>query len=283
MVEQQLAECNGQSEYALYVKALIKRQHGQILESLHLFQSATSLNPHSAANLKQVGRSLYLLGKHRSAIDVYAEAKKLAKEDWEIWHNEGLCYMYLKEYERAIDAFNQANSIQRHDSTFMQIGKVYTLQEDYQSAIDVYQEALEFSPENAEVSSAVASRVLSRRTHEGVASADSDDHRAALPAARRELQGFRLSGQLPHTRSQECQDDPGGRLDHPGPPGHGRSAHQVPRRGCANAELGAAMEQHWHVLLRQAALRGRNSLLEESAVRNPTRAVAPGYGTGRVR
>eukprot|EP01046_Picozoa_sp_COSAG06_P051687 COSAG06_NODE_8492_length_2152_cov_1.500244_1_plen_382_part_10 len=150
-VEQQLTECNGQSEYALYVKALIKRQNGQILESLHLFQAATSLNPHSASNLKQVGRSLYLLGKHRSAIDVYEEAKKLAQEDWEIWHNEGLCYMYLKEYERAIDAFNNANSIQRHDSTFMQIGKVYTLQEDYQSAIDVYQEALEFSPENAEI------------------------------------------------------------------------------------------------------------------------------------
>eukprot|EP01043_Picozoa_sp_COSAG02_P004109 COSAG02_NODE_105_length_36393_cov_15.694495_14_plen_381_part_00 len=150
-VEEQLAECNGQSEYALYVKALIKRQNGQILESLHLFQNATALNPHSAANLKQVGRSLYLLGKHRSAIDVYEEAKKLATEDWEIWHNEGLCHMYLKEYDRAIDAFNNANSIQRHDSTFMQIGKVYTLQEDYQSAIDVYQEALEFSPENAEL------------------------------------------------------------------------------------------------------------------------------------
>lgn len=151
VVDEQLTECNGQSEYALYVKALIKRQNGQILESLHLFQAATALNPHSAANLKQVGRSLYLLGKHRSAIDVYEEAKKLATEDWEIWHNEGLCHMYLKEYDRAIDAFNNANSIQRHDSTFMQIGKVYTLQEDYQSAIDVYQEALEFSPENAEL------------------------------------------------------------------------------------------------------------------------------------
>ena len=150
-VEEQLTECNGQSEYALYVKALIKRQNGQILESLHLFQAATALNPHSAANLKQVGRSLYLLGKHRPAIDVYEEAKKLASEDWEIWHNEGLCHMYLKEYDHAIDSFNNANSIQRHDSTFMQIGKVYTLQEDYQSAIDVYQEALEFSPENAEL------------------------------------------------------------------------------------------------------------------------------------
>ena len=92
---------------------------------------------------------MFLLGKHKSAIDVYAEAKKLNADDWEIWHNEGLCFVYRKEYDKAIDAFQNANSIQRHDSTFMQLGKVYTLQEDYQAAIDVYQEALEFSPENS--------------------------------------------------------------------------------------------------------------------------------------
>merc|ERR1719263_1327781 len=36
-------------------------------------------------------------------------------------------------------------------SLFMQLGKVYALQEDYKSAIDVFTEALEFSAENAEI------------------------------------------------------------------------------------------------------------------------------------
>jgi len=151
VVETQLQECNNNCEYAMYVKALIKRQRGQIAESLQLFQAATCINPHNVANLKQVGRSLFLLGRHKSAIEVYAEAKKINSEDWEIWHNEALCYTYLKQYEKAIDAFQNANSIQRHDSTFMQLGKVYTLQENYQEAIEIYQEALEFSPENAEI------------------------------------------------------------------------------------------------------------------------------------
>jgi Bardet-Biedl syndrome 4 protein len=151
VIEDQLRSCNGHSEYALYVKALIMRQDGKILESLKCFQMATKLDPHSTANLKQVARSLYLLGKHKAAIDVFEEAKKLSSEDWEIWHNEGLCCVYLKQYDRALDAFQNANSIQRHDSTFMQLGKVYTLQEDYQAAIEVYQEALEFSPENATI------------------------------------------------------------------------------------------------------------------------------------
>jgi len=130
---------------------LIKRQTGEIQESLHLFQAATCLNPQSVANLKQVGRSLYLLGKHKAAIDVYDEAQRIASEDWEILHNKGLCYMYLKQYEKAIDSFRNANQIHRHDATFMQMGKVYTLQEDYKSAIEVYLEALEFSSENPEI------------------------------------------------------------------------------------------------------------------------------------
>ena len=90
----------------------------------------------------------YLLGKHKAAIDVYEEAQRIGIDDWEIWHNKGLCYTYLKQYDTAIDCFKKANAIQRHDTTFIQLGKVYTLQENYKAAIDVYMEALEFSPEN---------------------------------------------------------------------------------------------------------------------------------------
>lgn len=58
VIEEQLKAANGLCEYPVYVKALIRRQQGRIQESLQLFQAATCLNPHSAANLKQVGRSL---------------------------------------------------------------------------------------------------------------------------------------------------------------------------------------------------------------------------------
>jgi Bardet-Biedl syndrome 4 protein len=55
---------------------------------------------------------------------VYDEAQRIGIEDWEIWHNKGLCQMYLKQYEPAAECFRRANSIQRHDATFMQLGKV---------------------------------------------------------------------------------------------------------------------------------------------------------------
>eukprot|EP00937_MAST-01D_sp_MAST-1D-sp2_P001409 g1409.t1 len=151
MIEQQLRECNGVCEYALYVKALILRRQGRAQESLQLFQAAVCLNPHNVSNLKQVGRSLYLLGKHKAALEVFEETQRVAPGDWEVHHNQGLCHMYLKSYDTAIDCFKQANSLHRHDSTFVQLGKVYALKEDYKAAIEVLTEALEFSPENPEL------------------------------------------------------------------------------------------------------------------------------------
>ena len=71
MIETVLGEFNGMCEYPIYIKALIRRQQGQIQESLQLFQAATALNPHNVANLKQVGRSLYLLGKHKAGRSVH--------------------------------------------------------------------------------------------------------------------------------------------------------------------------------------------------------------------
>jgi hypothetical protein len=37
----------------------------------------------------------------------------------EIHHSKGLCLMYVKDYARAIECFKRANSIQRHDVTYM--------------------------------------------------------------------------------------------------------------------------------------------------------------------
>ena len=94
-VERVLHEYRGQSEYPLYVKGsvlgsfgrhtgLIRRQQGKVGEALQLFQAATYLNPRNVDNLKQVGRCLYLLGKHKQALEVYEDAEHMAKEDW-VW------------------------------------------------------------------------------------------------------------------------------------------------------------------------------------------------------
>ena len=45
----------------------------------------------------------------------------------------------------------KANSIEQHDTTVLQLSKVYALQTDYSAAVAVCLEALQFSPDNAEV------------------------------------------------------------------------------------------------------------------------------------
>ncbi len=52
---------------------------------------------------------------------------------------------------RAAEKFVKANSIEQHDSTFLQLGKVYSLQANYRAAVKVCLEALLFCPDNAEV------------------------------------------------------------------------------------------------------------------------------------
>lgn len=151
VIEEQLRASNGQSEYPLYIKALILRQQGRIEESLTTFQAALCMNPQNVNNLKQVGRSLYLLGKHKTALDVFDEAERLSHDDREIWHNKGMCFLYLKLYDKAIECFNNANSIQRHEATFSQLGRVYRLMGNEEEALKVYTDALETSPENPEI------------------------------------------------------------------------------------------------------------------------------------
>jgi len=151
LIDSQLRLTNGQSEYPLYIKASILRQQGRIEEALRIFQAALCLNPLNINNLKQVGRCLYLMGKHKLALDVYNEAEQMADEDREILHNKGMCYLYLKQYPQALESFEAANLIQKHESTFIQMGRVYRLLNKEEEALNIYLEALDTCPQNPEI------------------------------------------------------------------------------------------------------------------------------------
>uniref|UniRef100_A0A8C1A599 Bardet-Biedl syndrome 4 n=1 Tax=Cyprinus carpio carpio TaxID=630221 RepID=A0A8C1A599_CYPCA len=151
IIKEQLHETQGMCEYAVYVQALIMRLEGKIQHSLELFQSCAILNPQSSDNLKQVARSLFLLAKHKAAIEVYNEAARLNQKDWEISHNLGVCYIYTKDFRSTEEQLNLALQLNKHDLTYMMLGKIHLLQGDTEKAIDVYKSAVEFSPENTEL------------------------------------------------------------------------------------------------------------------------------------
>uniref|UniRef100_A0A8C6YAS0 Bardet-Biedl syndrome 4 n=1 Tax=Naja naja TaxID=35670 RepID=A0A8C6YAS0_NAJNA len=138
-------------EYAVYVQALIFRLEGKIHESLELFQTCAILKPRCADNLKQVARSLFLLGKHKAAIEVYNDAAQHNEKDWEIFHNLGVCYMQLKYFNKAKDQLNNALQLNRHDLTYMTLGRIHLMEGDRDAALEIYKKAVEFSPENTEL------------------------------------------------------------------------------------------------------------------------------------
>ncbi len=105
IIDDMLLESKEKSEYSLYAKALILRIKGNIHESLELFKKCHLLNPTNIDYLKQFGRSLYLLGRHKAAIEVFEECLNLDKEDWEVFYYKGLSYKYLRIYDQAISCF----------------------------------------------------------------------------------------------------------------------------------------------------------------------------------
>jgi Bardet-Biedl syndrome 4 protein len=99
-----------------------------------------------------VGRSLYLLGKHKTALEVFDEAEQINSDDREIWHFKGMCYMlFQKQYDKAIECFEVANSLQRNENTFIQLGRIYRILGKEEDALNVYLEAIETCPENPEI------------------------------------------------------------------------------------------------------------------------------------
>lgn len=99
IIENMLHESKGRSEYALYAKALILRVKGNIHESLELIKKCHMLNPTNLDYLKQFGRSLYLLGRHKAAVEVYDECMNIDANDWETHYYKGLSYKYLRIYD----------------------------------------------------------------------------------------------------------------------------------------------------------------------------------------
>ena len=90
LIEKVLKDSDGHCEYATYLKALILRIKGQIHESLDLFKKCHLLDPANPDYLKQFGRSLYLIGRHKLAIDVFDDCLNFDHEDWEVYFYKGL-------------------------------------------------------------------------------------------------------------------------------------------------------------------------------------------------
>ncbi|XP_042211693.1 Bardet-Biedl syndrome 4 protein-like [Homarus americanus] len=167
LIREQLEETRGMCEYANYVQGLILRQEGKIQESFELFQLCNILNPSSVENIKQMARALFLLGRHKLAVEAYLQAEdKLDKPDWELHHNLGVCYMHLKDYDGAREQLIFALEQNKHHQTFAMLAKLYLLENDITSAINTYRAAIEYFPENGDLHTALGLLYMQTGKHQ---------------------------------------------------------------------------------------------------------------------
>uniref|UniRef100_A0A671UKS0 Bardet-Biedl syndrome 4 n=1 Tax=Sparus aurata TaxID=8175 RepID=A0A671UKS0_SPAAU len=150
IIKEQLQETNGMCEYAIYVQALILRLEGKIQQSLELFQSCAILNPSSTDNLKQVARSLFLLGKHKAAIEFYHEAARLNEKDWEMRYNfPCLCFRQLGKYQKAFEHLGNALTFDPNNyKAILAAGSMMQTHGDFDVAMNKYRVAACAVPES---------------------------------------------------------------------------------------------------------------------------------------
>ena len=102
----------------MYLKALIKKFKGELNESLDILRKCFNYNNNNILIMKEIGKSLSLMGKFSMAIEIYEEIIMRVENDWECFHEKGLCHMNLKDYDTAMACFQQALSIFNNEYTY---------------------------------------------------------------------------------------------------------------------------------------------------------------------
>ncbi|XP_043276787.1 Bardet-Biedl syndrome 4 protein [Venturia canescens] len=153
LIEEELVKSNGHNEYANYLKGLILRREGRIQDSLDSFQNSYGVNSTNVNNVRQIAKSLFLLGSHKRAVEAYIEAGKMSDfPDWEIHCNLGECYIKLCESENAERELKKAIELTKNESPYLALARLYVSKDRIDEAIEIYNAALSASGENEEAS-----------------------------------------------------------------------------------------------------------------------------------
>ncbi|XP_025075758.1 Bardet-Biedl syndrome 4 protein [Pogonomyrmex barbatus] len=148
LIEQELAKSNGH-EYANYLKGLILRKEGKIQDSLDCFQIAYNVNLTNVDNIKQIAKSLLIIGSHKRAIDAYMEAEKIsAVPDWEIYHGLGEAYVKLNQLQEAKKHFKRSTELTKRELPNIDLARLYLSDDMIPEARNAYMVALNGNPQS---------------------------------------------------------------------------------------------------------------------------------------
>ncbi|RLU16161.1 hypothetical protein DMN91_011921 [Ooceraea biroi] len=160
LIEQELMKSNSH-EYANYLKGLIFRKEGKIQDSLDCFQTAYNVNSANVDNVKQIAKSLLIIGSHKRAIDAYTEAEKISVlPDWEIYYGLGKLFvsnyirceacMKLHQLQESKKYFKRSAELTKTELPNLALARLYLSDDMIPEAKNTYTAALHGNPENTD-------------------------------------------------------------------------------------------------------------------------------------
>jgi tetratricopeptide (TPR) repeat protein len=110
--------------------------------AMKLLREYLKLNPNKPEILSLLGK-IYLQSKFtREAIAIYERLLQLNPRVAENNYNLGIGYFHLKDYERAEDLFKKAIEINDHSDSYLYLGAIYKLREDWDQALYYFRERI---------------------------------------------------------------------------------------------------------------------------------------------
>ncbi|XP_037046568.1 Bardet-Biedl syndrome 4 protein homolog [Bradysia coprophila] len=156
IIAQQLEE-NYDQEYLFFIKGLIARIEGELQESLRCLQKTIELNPMNYENFKEIGKTLFLLGRWRQALDVFVKAESLLQRaDAEVYYYIGdlLCRNAThprSNINEAKEYFHRAIQNGRQIESHQKLALIYKEENNFAKAIEILEHSLQIIPENVDV------------------------------------------------------------------------------------------------------------------------------------
>merc|ERR1719198_497345 len=164
------------------------------------------IDPEKAEEARLEGNELFKAGKHPEAIAKYSEAMKRNPKDHVPYSNRAACYQKLMEWQLAL---KEADTCVGMDSTFVKgwsrKAGIHHYLKEFHKAIDAYNKILELDPENAEAKQQIE-HVLWQVNQQNQ-SGEVDKDRQARAMADPEIQAILGDAQMRSILS-EMQTDP---------------------------------------------------------------------------
>jgi len=120
------------------------------------YRRAIGVKPDYWGGYNDLGLFYYLRGRFDEATEQYRRVAELTPDNYLAFNNLGAMYYYLERWDEARSAFQTSINIQPNDRAYLNVGSVYYIEGDYETAARLCEQAVSLNDTNYKSWAAVA-------------------------------------------------------------------------------------------------------------------------------